>query len=44
MKKVILLSLLGAMMGLQVQAQVNPQKGYLSLGHLSRIRTIVDPK
>ena len=29
MKKAILLSLLGAMMGLQVQAQVNPQEGYV---------------
>ena len=29
MKKVLLLSLLGAMMDLQVQAQVNPQKGYV---------------
>ena len=29
MKKVILLSLLGAMMCLQVQAQVNPQEGYV---------------
>lgn len=29
MKKVILLSLLGAMMCLQVQAQINPQEGYV---------------